>query len=97
MDIVNKAVNHATFGEGTVLSQNETVIAVGFPDMEEKLFEYPEAFVSHLSLHEPALHAAVCTEARRKLQREKREKLRIRMQQEKLLSEQEAAAKPKKK
>lgn len=93
MDITNKAVAHRTFGEGIVLNQSDTVITVSFPNMKQKRFEYPEAFVTHLSLCEPSLHESVCAEARQKAQRVKREKLRVRMRQEKLVFDQEAAAK----
>ena len=50
LDLIDKKVTHKVFGEGKVLSQNDSVVEVVFLK-EHKKFIYPDAFAQHLVIH----------------------------------------------
>ncbi|MDR1157431.1 MAG: hypothetical protein LBK75_03870 [Oscillospiraceae bacterium] len=51
MTITNSAVLHKKFGQGTVISQDNAIVTVRFSnEYGDKRFQYPNAFVSFLTL-----------------------------------------------
>lgn len=58
MDLLKAQVEHKAFGLGKVTGLTNGMLSVRFPaPYGEKKFMYPAAFVSHLTLCDPALTA----------------------------------------
>lgn len=50
MNLTHKCVVHPVFGQGIVTQQDDTLLHVSFSTAGEKIFLFPDAFASHLSL-----------------------------------------------
>lgn len=48
MECVNRSVTHKRFGSGRILSREDGVIRVYFPEFGARAFRYPEAFETFL-------------------------------------------------
>ena len=58
MELLKAQVEHKAFGLGKVTGLTNGVLSVRFADpVGEKKFMYPSAFVTHLTLRDPALIA----------------------------------------
>lgn len=67
MNIMNERINHITFGEGTVISQNKSIIAVEFNEQYGvKQFLYPDAFEEFLKLSNSDMEVSVIGELNEK-------------------------------
>ena len=55
-------VHHIRYGAGTVVSCEEHVIRVAFPELGEKQFLYPDAFAHFLRADDPETAAQVAEE-----------------------------------
>ena len=54
MELLHQQVHHAKFGDGEIVQQAETCVAVAFTaPFEEKHFLYPDAFAAFLTLCDP--------------------------------------------
>jgi len=49
MDMINKEVTHKSFGDGSIVDQDESFITINFKT-ESKKFVYPDAFGKFLTL-----------------------------------------------
>lgn len=81
MDLTNQKITHKVFGEGSVVSQNDSLITVKF-DQEKKVFVYPDAFGNFISLKDPAVAESMKNVVRR-LKSEEEELLKEEKEQRK--------------
>lgn len=76
MNLTHKCVMHHTFGEGVVTRQDDALLHVSFPGAGEKVFLFPDAFQSHLSIADEDSRAWVCELLKKKTAAQKIEKKR---------------------
>ncbi|GAA0362767.1 hypothetical protein GCM10008932_14080 [Alkalibacterium iburiense] len=74
MDLTNQKITHKVFGEGHIVSHNDTILTVKF-DNDKKEFVYPDAFDSFISLKDPAV-AQSMEKVVKQLKSEEEEQLR---------------------
>lgn len=81
MNILNEKIQHKTFGEGTVINQDTSMIAIEFCEKYGvKQFVYPDAFEEFLKLNNSDLELSVIDELHEKLAH--MEALRLQKEQE---------------
>lgn len=51
MNLINKKVTHKVFGEGSIVTHNDSRVEIKFTT-ENKKFIYPDVFAQHLKLHD---------------------------------------------
>lgn len=77
MKIINKEVNHTSFGKGKVLSQEAEKLSVQFSEKYGiKQFGFPDVFEKHLAFSDAAMEIAVLKELNFKQANVKAEKER---------------------
>ncbi|OAB42496.1 hypothetical protein [Paenibacillus glacialis] len=60
MELISQKVMHIRFGEGFVVSNTDNRIDVQFAEpLGQKGFTFPDAFVQHLWMHDPAVQEFV--------------------------------------
>lgn len=78
MNLVNEEITHKTFGEGSIVEQDESIVTVDFKD-DTKKFVYPDAFGKFIMLKDKdtakSLHKAIAKAEKRqeKLDKEREE------------------------
>jgi hypothetical protein len=60
MKLINKNVEHVSFGKGKITKSDDNHISVKFDgDEEEKLFQYPQAFGSFLKIKDSKIEKTI--------------------------------------
>lgn len=83
MDLINGHVTHRMFGKGSISSMREGKITVDFnSETGSKMFQYPLAFDTHLTMDDAKLQPAVAADLERmhrqiEAQRERDEQARV--------------------
>ncbi|HZG71331.1 MAG TPA: hypothetical protein VEY51_07305 [Chondromyces sp.] len=73
MNLIDKAVTHKRFGEGSVVKHNDSIIEIHFAT-ENKKFVFPDAFGKYLKLHDrSAAHSLEKIIQKKQMEREKEE------------------------
>ncbi|MEJ8305179.1 hypothetical protein [Saccharibacillus sacchari] len=97
MQLIGQEVEHASYGQGEIIQQEDQRIEVRFANGDEpKKFLYPDAFEKFLSMNDPACRKQVEAdiEQMHEDRREEKEAVERRYQEERAALE--AAKKPKK-
>lgn|SRR5690554_4411620 len=103
MKLINKNVEHVSFGKGKITKADENHISVKFiGEEEEKLFQYPQAFGSFLKIMDSKIQKSIMKDydasvEQNNLQLEKIEQARIDAKEKVKDEAIEASKKPKKK
>lgn len=58
MNLINKKVTHKSFGMGSIVKHNDSIIEIHFAS-ENKKFVYPDVFGKHLKLHDKTVANSV--------------------------------------
>ncbi|MBB5171916.1 malate synthase [Texcoconibacillus texcoconensis] len=58
MNLINKKVTHESFGMGSIVEHNDSIVEIHFAS-ENKKFVYPDVFGKHLKLHDESVANAL--------------------------------------
>ena len=99
MNLLEEKVEHSQFGSGTVIRQSDTRVEVQFGKAYGiKKFVYPSAFISFLTLSDPAAKENLFSEIQALIETDKRRQADIDRQRDEalrsLLEERSATKKP---
>ncbi|WP_172251095.1 hypothetical protein [Saccharibacillus deserti] len=96
MEMVGQEVEHALYGQGRIVQNEDNRIEVNFPGTDEsKKFMYPEAFEKFLSMSNPESQKRVLKDVEAMQQERLAKKERVELEEQQR-QEERAAAKTKK-